>query len=1177
MNVLSTSKEDKSIKTGGNRPGRVMTACTGAASLCWSLCRHGLRCGLALVTLAVLVVGIVTLSLRSQAIEVPKLAAFIAGEVNAGQRDLRLTIGSAFIALSRRAGEPALRFRDVELRSSEGDLLLAVPRVGASFNLSDLLAGDIRVTSLFLRGPSAEIVRARDGRWQLGFGIGMTLAQAPDRNEQQEADAPDREQAGSRRGFEVAGTILDGLSGGEPAIPELARLQAVIIRDAALTYRNATTGATWSTDGATLRARRDEDGLIAALGLALPVDDAAPLRTIRVTMRRQRSMAGTEIDLSLHGVRPARLASGIPELDWLSLIDAPIDATLTGRLGDNGRVGVIAGTVFAGSGKFVGTDGSPLGPGGFDNLKLAFNYDPAAERLAVSEMSVAGDAGSAELSGFIDLERTESGTLRGLVGQLGIGKVAVDLPEFFAEPISFDGGETVARVGFDPVVIDIAAARLDRGGLTLGASGQLRRGPEGWQSDLRAEATNLTVAGLKAHWPVPFARNARSWVVENLQSGTVDSLVAHARIGQGQPQISLDFSYRNLVSRYLGDLPSIRNARGRGYLRLHDFVLEMDEGRVIPREGDEVALDGSSLRISELWAKVTPAEIDLRGSGPLGAILALIDREPLGLVSKLGLDPATIEGAARVETRLTFPLINDLLLEQVDADAHAEITDLAMDLALGTDEPVSIKGPSVSLVASTSEMTVAGDVLADGVPLGIDWREIYGATPDRREVVARGKVTPGLLARFGAALPGFESGEADVVARMSQDGSSSPRLTVSANLAQARLALPEVGWSKAPGVPGQLDTELQLRDDGVADITRIRLDTAGLSALGNLSVSRSGEVDRAEFTRLMLDERADVGLVFSRLGERGLAATVRGRKLDLALFDQAFESASTVPDAPESDESGSREALRSLPQLAFEFDIADVVITPELSVTSARGRADASDDGAVQVSLDGAVNGLAPVNATLTLPAAGAGSLRMDVPDAGAFLRATGLSDTARDGHLTLSANVHDDGFKQFDGNVRMTDITLREAKTFEGILNRGGIAQTVAGGLAFSDVRIPFEYDTGTITLGTSIATGPALAVKLDGTIDQESRALDLSGVISPAYALTGVLDNIPLLGALLSGGRGEGILAMTFSVGGTIEDPSYSVNPLSLLTPGILRRIFTSKAREPDERFLEGLHRTD
>ena len=95
------------------------------------------------------------------------------------------------------------------------------------------------------------------------------------------------------------------------------------------------------------------------------------------------------------------------------------------------------------------------------------------------------------------------------------------------------------------------------------------------------------------------------------------------------------------------------------------------------------------------------------------------------------------------------------------------------------------------------------------------------------------------------------------------------------------------------------------------------------------------------------------------------------------------------------------------------------------------------------------------------------------------------------------------------------------------------------------------------------------------EGTVDESSDEIDLVGVISPAYALTGALDSIPLIGDILSGGKGEGILAMTFKVKGSLDEPDFSVNPLSLLAPGILRKFFSGRGGDPDEDFIEGRRR--
>jgi hypothetical protein len=60
------------------------------------------------------------------------------------------------------------------------------------------------------------------------------------------------------------------------------------------------------------------------------------------------------------------------------------------------------------------------------------------------------------------------------------------------------------------------------------------------------------------------------------------------------------------------------------------------------------------------------------------------------------------------------------------------------------------------------------------------------------------------------------------------------------------------------------------------------------------------------------------------------------------------------------------------------------------------------------------------------------------------------------------------------------------------------------------------------------------------------------------PAYALNSLPGRIPLLGRLFTAEKGGGLIAADVHVRGKLDDPSIMVNPLSVLTPGFLRRIF-------------------
>jgi hypothetical protein len=91
--------------------------------------------------------------------------------------------------------------------------------------------------------------------------------------------------------------------------------------------------------------------------------------------------------------------------------------------------------------------------------------------------------------------------------------------------------------------------------------------------------------------------------------------------------------------------------------------------------------------------------------------------------------------------------------------------------------------------------------------------------------------------------------------------------------------------------------------------------------------------------------------------------------------------------------------------------------------------------------------------------------------------------------------------------------------------------------------------------------ATGPSIGFTADGYIDRPKNAVALKGTLVPLFGLNSVLGAIPLVGDVLVSKKGEGVFGMTYSIHGNADQPDIDVNPLSVLTPGIFRRIFEGR----------------
>ncbi|MEC7163966.1 MAG: AsmA-like C-terminal domain-containing protein, partial [Pseudomonadota bacterium] len=151
---------------------------------------------------------------------------------------------------------------------------------------------------------------------------------------------------------------------------------------------------------------------------------------------------------------------------------------------------------------------------------------------------------------------------------------------------------------------------------------------------------------------------------------------------------------------------------------------------------------------------------------------------------------------------------------------------------------------------------------------------------------------------------------------------------------------------------------------------------------------------------------------------------------------------------------------------------------------------------------------------------------------------------------------------QDINGWFEMQSFRAREVPVLARLLSLGsftGIADTLSGdGIAFDVAQFKFTVHDGRLRVKSGRFNGPALGLTTQGAFNARTREVDFGGTVVPAYGINSVLENVPLIGRVLTGREGEGVFGFSYRVDGTTDDLSLLVNPLSVLTPGILRRVF-------------------
>lgn len=707
--------------------------------------------------------------------------------------------------------------------------------------------------------------------------------------------------------------------------------------------------------------------------------------------------------------------------------------------------------------------------------------------------------------------------------------------------------------------VELSEAALDLGGPTVAVTGHADGlgGPAKVKLDATVKA--MPVDDLKFYWPPGLADNARSWVLGNLSKGIVRE--AHMALAGS----SADGSFNDLKVEHLGGtitpegvtvnylrpMPAVTKASGLATFDHEKFSIAVKSGEVYG-----LKLSGGVITLGGLDKPDQFADIDLAIAGPLADALKLLDSKPLGYASKLGIQPGKVKGDAATQLKLSFPLLQNLSLDQLAVKAHADAKGVAipsvfMDLDLNDGE--------LSLDVDTKGMDVAGRIILGSIPADLRWREnftknapfhsryqLYATLNDdqRRQVRLDGP----------PFTPPYMTGPAgaEVVAVLSGGGRGD--IDIKADLTRTRMELEGLGWDKPEGASGKAAATIRLVQNKLAEVPSFQVVAGDLLAQGAVAFDGGGAARRVDFKTLKFGRNDVSGSLGLRQGG-GMDISLKGASLDV-------EPMLSREDKGGDKNDRNKRGDENPPPMAVDVAVQELWLSEEGKLDGARAslRRDGKDWS--RLSLHGSVGEGKPFRLEVQ-PDGARRVVTASSQDAGAVCRAFGFYENMIGGDLKLDAVIEDDKAEQpITGTVHVSDYQVVKAPALARLLTVAaltGIVDVLRGdGISFSLLEAPFTLTDGVLEIRDGRAHGPALGITAKGQVDFDNSRFALEGTVVPAYMVNSVLGNIPLIGGLLTGEKGGGVFAVTYSMKGPIEDPSVTVNPLSALTPGFLRRLF-------------------
>ena len=1127
-----------------------------------------------LTVLAVLLVAAAAVHVRlaQGPVQLDFLRQTVESRINANLPDMAVSVGGVVVERTGESNVPQVRLRDIELKDKSGNLVAKAPRAAVEVEGGALLSGNVVPVSIELIGPRIRVMRNLEGGIEFGFGEAAPESEAvvvnPETEVSPKGDQDPALAGGGTGGDTGAGAAIIDILSGTPRAEggqAIGSIETIRVAGAEIRFYDEANDAIWNIPSAELVFQRMPYGFAIAATAAVSNGREAGHWTADLSASYRRDTRSFSISTRINDLVPANISDEIFALSQLARVKVPLSGQVEMEVTDQGLVTRATGEFIAAAGE-VGLPDYLAEPLIIDEGSLRADYDPVTGSIVITDSLLLVGSSRAQLKGSLLPERSAEGRLTALRIMLEARNVAIDAQGTITSPVAVDQVRFTGKAAIEEARLDIEDLVVMSGNTGIRLRGAITGGSESAGILLAGRMKDLSAGLLKQLWPPVMAPRTRKWVNENVREGRihegeftvnlpVDALAAAQRQRRlPENSIKLSFKMDGVTSGYFKNLPPLIGASGEASLTDNDFRLTVNGADVVMPSGATGRLTSGTMVARDILGVETLAEFDLDVEGKAQPLIEYLDQPALNLIRHTGFDTSKLTADAKLNVKLSMPLIRNLPKNRIAVSVAARLSNAALKEAL---PGIDISEGDIDLTVEKGVFRATGPVKISGIPSKLAWER--GPAPEFKQSAVIETVLDGEQRRtLGIDLGTFARGPVGVKAIIPDLGDPQGKVEVEADLSEVELRVQAISWFRPATAKTVANLVYYSKGEKGPRVEDLEIKGKGLSVKGELSLAPKRQGLRsARLSEVRLSEENRFAAAITVDGG-GTAIAIEGASFDARPLIRSMFGSRNRGDAGEQAANQQQPAKGEKP-VSVSLNLERLHANRGEIVTGVKGSLTAQGGRLEKAEIEGSFLSGQPVVFRVT-PVEGGREMRINGRDGGAAIRAANLYSKVAGGQIEFYALLGKDGSSVKDGRLVLRNFEVRNEAALAELDSRGKPKR--AGprreALTFDKLTLPFTSDTRFIRIGESLVRGPELGASAEGLIRKSDGAVDITGTIIPAYALNAALGDIPLFGDILTGGRGQGIIGVTFALGGTVDKPAFQMNPVSAVAPGIFRRFF-------------------
>ena len=740
-----------------------------------------------------------------------------------------------------------------------------------------------------------------------------------------------------------------------------------------------------------------------------------------------------------------------------------------------------------------------------------------------------------ELHSYIDDIRIK---IWGKEGNYKLGKDVFIFDDIF---LNLHGGKNLEKITIEDGRVNYGKAQASVKAEITGTNSYLETGDRRKiYMAFHAKAKDLPFDQLPDYWPSVISPEVKNWIKTHMKGG----VIPHSEFDLCYKGVNDDsFIEPDIINgtaniydtevTYLEGMPPVVKASGLVKVRLDRVDIVINKGNT-----DNLDVESGIISFYDFDKEMSKSEMNLHLVGDVKDALRITDSKPLEYISMLGVNPNASGGKASFNLKLAFPLKENLTVNEVAVDIKGQSSDFSLKL-----DKIVLTGGIIDFDINNSRAVLKGDAKINGVPSKIN--TVINFREDA-EFYQRHKVDiwnfadelKSLLASFGNLKlhKGYVKNNIVVTYKDKNSGT----VEILSDLTNLGFEIPVIGIKKQSDKKANILVVAGFKDDKFVGDADFAYKSSSSLITGRARFDTDGSLRWIDFSQIMT-LKTNVKARISWENNSRPEITVSGRELN---FSEYFADNQNVSESGIGD-------------FKLKAEISKLWLSEHGDITQVYLLADKHDGKFKKIDFSAVTDErYNPKDVNFLYEK---GKLSGKIGSLGGLLKVFMPNSPVGMGKAEIKGKTERNG--DIKGEVAVEDFIVKDTSLASKILmmaSISGIASMKATGIEFNEATFPFSYRSGKITVTDGLIFNLSLGLTVKGDIDIGAKNVNINGTVFPVYWANSILGKIPLLGNLLVGEKNGGIFGINYSVKGQYPNIEFYTNPLSLLTPGIIRSLF-------------------